>query len=248
MRIIFVRHGEPDYANDSLTENGILQAKCTAERLHNENIQAIYSSPNGRAQLTASFTAKDHNLDVKVLDYMREIDWGDVEPAGKSASTDATETTKTAQPQKLPLDGHPWSLAYMLLTEHPEYIGSNNWDKHHYFADNRCTSYFGKIPQGLDELLAGYGLIRKNGFYYCQEENNSTIAIFAHGGSGSILFSHLLNLPFPTVLTVMPYGVCSVSVIDFSGYKGEMIIPRLELFNDMAHLENISQEKMYFGK
>ena len=56
MRLIFVRHGEPDYVNDCLTENGILQAKATAERLKKEDIKAVYSSPNGRARETASFT------------------------------------------------------------------------------------------------------------------------------------------------------------------------------------------------
>ena len=36
MKLIFVRHGEPDYRNDCLTENGILQAKATAVRLKDE--------------------------------------------------------------------------------------------------------------------------------------------------------------------------------------------------------------------
>ena len=62
MKLIFVRHGEPDYAHDCLTENGILQAKKTAERLQNEPISAVYSSPMGRAVQTASFTAESHAL------------------------------------------------------------------------------------------------------------------------------------------------------------------------------------------
>ena len=33
MRIIFVRHGEPDYARDCLTEAGRRQAAAAAERL-----------------------------------------------------------------------------------------------------------------------------------------------------------------------------------------------------------------------
>ena len=31
MRLIFVRHGEPDYAHDCLTENGVIQAKCNLQ-------------------------------------------------------------------------------------------------------------------------------------------------------------------------------------------------------------------------
>ena len=41
MRIVFVRHGEPDYANDCLTEQGRLQAKAAAERLREEGISEI---------------------------------------------------------------------------------------------------------------------------------------------------------------------------------------------------------------
>ena len=70
MRLIFVRHGEPDYTNDCLTENGRLQAKCTAARLESEPIRAIFSSPMGRAMETASFTAEKKGLPVTPLPFM----------------------------------------------------------------------------------------------------------------------------------------------------------------------------------
>ena len=37
MRIIFVRHGEPDYENDCLTETGRRQAAAAAEIFHNSS-------------------------------------------------------------------------------------------------------------------------------------------------------------------------------------------------------------------
>ena len=33
MKIIFIRHGDPDYVNDSLTEKGIREAKLLAKRV-----------------------------------------------------------------------------------------------------------------------------------------------------------------------------------------------------------------------
>ena len=72
MRLIFVRHGEPDYENDCLTEKGIKQAERTAIRLRQEPIKAIYASPMGRARQTASFTADDHGLKIQALDFMHE--------------------------------------------------------------------------------------------------------------------------------------------------------------------------------
>ena len=79
MRIIFVRHGEPDYAHDCLTEMGRLQAVDAAERLRNEGIEEIFSSPQGRAAETAAATADLLKRPVQTLDYMRELHWGSID-------------------------------------------------------------------------------------------------------------------------------------------------------------------------
>ncbi len=231
MRLVFVRHGEPDYQHDCLTEVGKEQAAKTAIRLKGEDIKAIYASPMGRAVETASYTAKDHGLEIIPLNFMHEIDWGHVKEG-----------------ENLEHDGHPWSLGYKLLIENPEYIGSSAWDEHHYFKNNRCLDYYKLVAEGFDKFLASLGLVRKNGIYEYERENNDTIALFAHGGSGAVMFSHVLNLPFPFVLTTLPYGVCSVSIIDFEAQMGNKAVPRLELFNDMGHLGNYGMEKLHFDK
>ena len=82
MRLILIRHGEPDYEKDCLTEKGMEQAEGTARRLSGEGISAIYSSPMGRARDTASYTAQRLGLKVNTLDFMHEIDWGDTSPGG----------------------------------------------------------------------------------------------------------------------------------------------------------------------
>ena len=38
MRILLIRHGEPDYSTDSLTEKGRREAELLAQRLSRENI------------------------------------------------------------------------------------------------------------------------------------------------------------------------------------------------------------------
>ena len=53
MRLIMVRHGEPNYEKDCLTETGRQQAAAAAERLAREGITAVYASPMGRARETA---------------------------------------------------------------------------------------------------------------------------------------------------------------------------------------------------
>ena len=44
MRLVLVRHADPDYARDCLTELGKKQARLAAERLMEEGIEKIYSS------------------------------------------------------------------------------------------------------------------------------------------------------------------------------------------------------------
>ena len=99
MRIIFVRHGEPDYQRDCLTDRGKIQARAAAERLRDEGIDEIFSSPLGRAAETAAAAAEVLHLPVRTLDYMRELHWG---------SIDGTP---------VPAEGHPWDLADLLAGE-----------------------------------------------------------------------------------------------------------------------------------
>ncbi|MBR5407604.1 MAG: histidine phosphatase family protein [Lachnospiraceae bacterium] len=232
MRLILVRHGEPDYKNDCLTNKGIQQAKNTAARLEKEGISAIYSSPMGRAFETAGYTADSQGLKVKILDFMHEIDWGDIQ--------------ECKEEDKLLYNGHPWALGFKLLTENPGYVGSGDWDNHHYFKDNKCLNDYKKVSSCIDDFLDSFGLKRREGLYYCERNCEDTVAIFAHGGSGAIMISHILSLPFPFVLTTMPFNLCSISVIEFIQEAGEVTVPMLSLFNDTGHIEGLKREPLYF--
>ena len=53
MRILIIRHGDPDYSIDSLTEKGWREAELLSERLVKEGITDIFVSPLGRARDTA---------------------------------------------------------------------------------------------------------------------------------------------------------------------------------------------------
>lgn len=234
MRLIFVRHGEPDYVSDCLTKKGVIQAGNTAVRLRDEPISAVYSSPMGRAMQTASYTADDHGLEIRVLDFMHEINWGIIDE-------------KKAQGE-LKYEGHPWTLAVDLLEHYPEYVGSFAWEEHPFFADNKCRSFYHMISGKIDEFLEGYGLKRNEGYYLCTKACDDTIALFSHGGSGAVVLSHIFSLPFPFVLAALPYGMCSVSIIEFPSKEGETSIPRLEIFNDMGHIDDANAEKLHFEK
>ncbi|MFR2935372.1 MAG: histidine phosphatase family protein, partial [Ruminococcus sp.] len=54
MKLLFIRHGDPDYEIDSLTEKGWKEAALLAERVSQLEVKTFYVSPLGRARDTAS--------------------------------------------------------------------------------------------------------------------------------------------------------------------------------------------------
>ena len=56
MKLMFVRHAEPWYAIDSLTEKGHREAELLSHRLCKLDVKAFYTSPLGRARETGRYT------------------------------------------------------------------------------------------------------------------------------------------------------------------------------------------------
>ena len=216
MRIIFVRHGEPNYEHDCLTETGKEQAYACAKRLARENITAIYSSPNGRAHETAEFTARETGLSVQTLDYMHEISWGG---------------------EGLPESGHPWTLSEWMIDREDFDFYHRDWRSHPYYRSNAAVQYYDRISRLFDEFMLSYGYRHEHTRFFCEGGRDDTIAVFSHGGSGACVLSHLLSLPFPYVTTVLPYDFTSITILDFPVREGQYVHPRIELFNDTAHIK-----------
>lgn len=75
MRILFIRHADPDYATDSLTTEGHQEARLLGEFLKNKELGHLYVSPMGRARKTLEYilNAKGIN-DYTVLDWVHEFE------------------------------------------------------------------------------------------------------------------------------------------------------------------------------
>ena len=73
MKLHIIRHGDPDYARDTLTERGWREAELLAERTEKMGISAFYVSPLGRAQDTASLTLRRLGTQGETLEWLREF-------------------------------------------------------------------------------------------------------------------------------------------------------------------------------
>ena len=84
MKIVYIHHAERDKSSDAewgsfertfddITEIGKKQAELLAQRLKNEKISAIVSSPYLRCMHTAEIINKYHNLEIKEDSRFNEI-------------------------------------------------------------------------------------------------------------------------------------------------------------------------------
>ena len=227
MRIIFIRHGEPDYEHDCLTDRGRLQAEAAAERLREEGIEELFSSPLGRAAETAAFTAEALNLPVRTLDWMRELHWGSVDGS------------------PVPADGHPWDLADMLAAEGYD-LTDPAWREHPYFKNNIVTAEADRVARRTDEWLLSLGYRREGAYYRCvrPDDRQAAVALFCHGGSSAAAMGHILNLPFPYACGLFHLEFTGITVIRLDRRPGSMTLPCLELANDGRHIRGAGYHRL----
>lgn len=88
MNLYLIRHGETAYNRDgvgfgradiALTPFGLKQAEATAQRLANEPIDAVFSSPLQRARATADLIADAAGATVQVDERLIELEVGETE-------------------------------------------------------------------------------------------------------------------------------------------------------------------------
>jgi len=221
MRLIFVRHGEPNYENDCLTDLGRRQAEAAARRLAGEGIDEIWSSPYGRALETAEISADQLGVGpVRLLDGLRELRWG-----GRDG-------------REIFAKGHPWTIADTLSQEGWD-LTDPAWRAHPYFVDNLVVDETDRVARATDEWLAGLGYIREGAAYRCAAENHRTVALFAHGGSGAAFFARILNWTFPYAVATLHFHLTGISILRFDPRAGSRIAPSIELMNDGTHIKDL---------
>ena len=228
MRIIFVRHGHPNYVDDCLTERGKLHAQAAAARLQYEGIGQIFSSTCGRAHETAEYTANLLGLPIEKCDFMREIRWG------------FTEESKTASVDD------PWGLADAMVRSN-ESLLCPDWKETEPFCKNVMVGYVNNIAEETDAWLKGLGYQREGLYYRVRKDAGATertIAVFGHGGASAAILSHIFNLPYPFVCTTMGPDYTGITVVTLPDEPGALVTPRFEILNDARHIQNLKMENV----
>ena len=252
MKLLFIRHGQPNYTLDTLTRTGTKQARMLAKyfRETRTKIDYIYTSPLGRAKKTAHYTARKLKIEPVVLDWLHEfsakVDFKDAETGSPSDITLAYNDLKQIFPGH---KGHvPWDMLTSFLNNNPDYLESFTWKDVEMMNHSDILSQYDQVTAEFDQLLANHGYTRDNNYYSTEQGNHDTIAIFSHFGIGTVLFAHLLNIsPFS-----LWHGTCSTpsSITEFVTEEREKGVVNFRLIQLGAtpHLDYNFMERDFRGR
>lgn len=209
MEILLIRHGDPDYANDSLTERGRREAQKLAERLRGMPIDRLYVSPLGRAQATVSPTAQAKGLEPVVLDWLRErgIKRG---PVYLWEAPGSMFLQQAALPEL-----SDWSLPDGAMPEGAE--------------------QYARVRDGFGTLMAELGYARERHGYRVVRHSDERAAVFCHKGVILTMLADMLHWALPAVfvsLHIHPTGVTHLEMVEEDGFAHWKALA----INDLSHL------------
>ncbi len=228
MRILLIRHGEPDYEIDSLTEKGKREAELLSRRMERYDIRNFYVSPLGRARDTAAYTLERMHREAEVLPWLKEF-------SGKYPDP---ETGKL----RLAWDNKP-----RIWTAFP-----GVWD-YHTFLDNPLfdrgdfRQVWQETEEGVRALMARYGFRKDGPVWICDHNTPDTIALFCHFGISMAVISVLTEIS-PIILwqrtLCLPTSV--TEVVTEERVRGEVAF-RVTKTGDTSHLEYAGEPRSSAG-
>ena len=220
MKIYLIRHGDPDYENDTLTERGHREAEALVAYLRTEGVHQIVSSPMGRARDTARYAAESLGLEVTVEPWMAEL----------SLRVDS-EVRQSA-----------WDVPGHMI-RNPEYLNDlSTLELIPGMPTERVRAVLEEIRRNSDRFLATLGYVRDGGVYRTVQRSDRKIAVFAHGGFGLSWLSLLLEIPTPLMWSGFFLHTSSVTQILFDERSDSLATPRCLMISALPHLFAASLE------
>ena len=216
MRLYIIRHADPDYDNDTITEAGHREAEALAERLRQEGINHIYCSPLNRAIHTMQYTSELLGIRPVIVPWLTELNGWHVEsaPGIMTPSWDVHGESIRAE----------------------QYNANEKWDNRAPFKGYGLYAKWEAIRRGSDEFMESIGYEREKGIYRIVSPNTDRIAVFCHHGLGTTWLAHLLELPLPLVWSGFWMAPSSVTTVLMDERSTRYAVPRCLGFGDVSHL------------
>lgn len=252
MRLIFIRHAEPDYEHNSLTKKGFQEAELLSNRIKNWDVTKFYTSPYGRAVKTGEPSLDKLKQTATVCDWLHEFDY-------------------FVDKKEHPLGNIiPWDFSPEFINDNPILLDNEHWFEHPIMQSGDVGKHWQYVYEEFDKLLSGYGYTRNGLFYnsppghipsdhYMSYEGNSlelakncqadetNLVFFCHLGVMMFLMAHILNIS-PVVLThsffVPP---SSVTILCAEERNPGSAYFRCQTVGDTSHLLRANEPVSYYG-
>ena len=233
MKIIFVRHGDPQRGSFSLTEKGRVEANLLGKFFVGQSIAKIFSAPSVRAKETTNFfletfAPENPSVQVEFVEWLNEF-------KHKIFLPDGTEQFAW----EMPLD--TWCTADGMLNladcmDNPVYRSGD------------IKQHAEKIWNGFEEFLnaAGY---RRTGNYYSPIAggNELTFLFISHFATISVLLAHLLNIPPAVMLHYFWQAPSAFTTLRSEEMERGKVIFRCVGYGETRHLEGHDELKSFYG-
>lgn len=233
MRILLIRHGDPDYINDALTQKGRREAKLLADRMERETIDDFYVSPLGRARQTASYTLERQGRTAQVKDWLQEF----------PAKLDVNDSPwlQAAYPDTRRENGRyavriAWDMLPAFWKDDPAYQTPDGWRNTEVAKHSDLNEAYDRVAAGMDELLAKYGYVREGNLYRTEKGTDASVACFCHFGVTCVILSHLWHISPFVLWHSLAMAPTSVTEVFTEERQKGMVSFRATRIGDLSHL------------
>ncbi|MCI8716765.1 MAG: histidine phosphatase family protein [Lachnospiraceae bacterium] len=218
MKVIFIRHGDPDYINDTLTEKGRREAALLSDRVSRWDVKQFYCSPLGRARDTAEYSMQKMNRTPIIYDWLKEFYYPITDPlTGKNRIA--------------------WDFMPEYWTEQPELYDKDQWIASPVMkTGEELQKAYREVCSGIDDILAVHGYERYGNYYKVKQANKDTIVFFCHLGVSFVMMSHILGLSAPVLWQQFFVAPTSVTLLCTEEREKGNASFRVKVLGDTSHL------------
>lgn len=236
MRLVIIRHGEPDYSIDSLTPKGWREAELLSERIAQIENAHYYCSTMGRAVDTSRASIGKiserlgHEVHVEYCDWLREFIAKANDPI-------------TGEPRSVIWDTLPsWWTTQQCVYDKDKWLDCD------YLKDSDAAEMYKTVTTNLDAVLEKHGYRREGHIYRPVRPNEDTLVFFCHFGVESVLLGHLLGMsPFIIWHSFIALPT-SVTTLITEEREDAVAAWRCQSFGDVSHLYAAGEPVSFAGR
>lgn len=221
MLLYVIRHADPIYDPDSLTEKGKRQAEALGRRLSVHGLDKIYCSPMIRAQMTAQPACELLGIKPEILDWTSEVhasnDFGFHDPDRNNIWTWSFGINPTRYKTKENIAlGDKWYEAFP-------------------FNQTKSKEGWERITKASDEFFESLGYKREGMKYKILNHTEERVAVFCHYGFGTTWLANLLGINPILFWSTFDINHSGVTIINFPNHSDGYTAPKVLCLSDISH-------------